>query len=160
MVETIPDRREPFTIETLNVFFGQPEHSSLFACCRDWFGSGMYTGYHCTPFCQDSSKTRAILDIFGDTKAFCLDDFTWQLTSGMRLTGAECLAHPRSTIYKSWMRWRTQKNGIKCGTRMFIQPDAADHSWIKFLYSIVKRFVALRGPLNATSPLSVYLDPT
>ena len=76
--------------------FGQPEHSSLYARCHDRFGSGICTGNRHMEFCQDSSKTRVLLDIFGDTKAFCLGDVSWQLTSGMRLTGAECLAHPRS----------------------------------------------------------------
>jgi hypothetical protein len=39
---------------------------------------------------------------------------------------------------------------------MFTQPDAANYSWIKFLYSIVERFVVLRGATDLTTPLSVY----
>ena len=38
------------SMQSTTFFGGQPEHSSLFACCCDWFGSGMYTGYHRTPF--------------------------------------------------------------------------------------------------------------
>jgi hypothetical protein len=158
--ESIPDRREPFTVEMLNAMhdgtFGHHDQLSLFACCRDWFGSGLYTGYRCTEFCQDSSHTRAMLDIFGNTKAFCLGDVTWQLADGTRLEGAQCLAHLRSAISRGWLRWRTQKNGDNGDKRMFTQPDAANYSWIKFLYSIVKRFVVLCGSTDFTTPLSVY----
>jgi hypothetical protein len=158
--ESIPDRREPFTVEMLNAMhdgtFGQHDHLSLFACCRDWFGSGMYTGYRRTEFCQDSSRTVAMRDTFKNTKAFCLPDVTWQLTNGTRLEGADCLNYPCSTISKGWLRWRTQKNGDNGDKRMFTQPDADNYSWIKFLYSIVKRFVALRGPTDCTYPLSAY----
>jgi hypothetical protein len=158
--EAMPERREPFTVEMLNAMhdgtFGQHAHESLFACCRDWFGSGMYTGYRRTEFCQDSSHTVAIRDDFGNTKAFCLPDVTWQLTNGTRLEGADCLNYPCSAISKGWLRWRTQKNGDNGDTRMFTQPDAADYSWIKFLYSIVKRFVALRSPTDFDHPLAAY----
>jgi hypothetical protein len=70
--EALPNRREPFTVEMLNAMhdgtFGYHDHASLFSCCRDWFGSGMYTGYRRTEFCQDSNRTTAMLDIFGNTK--------------------------------------------------------------------------------------------
>ena len=161
--ETVPNRREPFTVEMLTAMhdgtFGHHEHDSLFACCRDWFGSGMYTGYRRTEFCQDSSKTKAHLDIFGDTKAFCLGDVKWQLRDGQRLIGAACLTYPRSDIYKGWLCWRTQKNGDNGENRMFTQPEPADYNWIRFMYSIVKRFVALRGPTDLTTPLAIYRDP-
>jgi hypothetical protein len=53
---------------------------------------------------------------------------------------------------------KNKENGER---RLFTQPDeAADHGWIKFLYSIVKRFVALRGLDDKTTPLSVYRDET
>lgn len=164
--ESLPDRREPFTVEMLNAmhdgtFGSHHDHFSLFSCCRDWFGSGMYTGYRRTEFCQDSRRSvdTPLTNIFGDTQAFCLDDVTWQLFDGKHLTGAQCLLYPRSAIYKGWMCWRTQKNRENGEIRLFTQPDeAADYSWIKFLYSIVKRFVALRGPDDKTTPLSVYRD--
>lgn len=37
--------------------FAHHAHLSLFACRRDWFGSGMYTGYRRTEFCQDYNRT-------------------------------------------------------------------------------------------------------
>lgn len=162
--ESIPDRREPFTVEMLAAMhdgtMGHHDPLSLFACCRDWFGSGMYTGYRRTEFCQDYNRTRAILDIFGNTKAFCLRDVTWQLADGTRLEGAQCLDHPCSDIRRGWLRWCTQKNGDNGDKRMFTQPEAATYNWIKFLYSIVRRFVVLRGPTDFTTPLSVYRNPT
>ena len=158
--EALPNRREPFTVEMLNAMhegtFGHHDHASLFCCCRDWFGSGMYTGYRRTEFCQDSSRTTAMLDIFGNTKAFCLGDVTWQLRDGKRLIGAACLDYSRLDISKGWLCWRTQKNGANGEIRMFTQPDADNYSWIKFMYSIVRRFVALCGSTDFTTHLSVY----
>jgi hypothetical protein len=98
-------------------------------------------------------------DIYKDTKAFCLGDVTWQLADGTRLEGAQCLEHPCPTIIKGWLRWRTQKNGDNGDKRMFTQSNADNYSWIKFLYSIVKRFVALCGPTDLITPLSVYKHP-
>jgi hypothetical protein len=101
-----------------------------------------------------------MLDIYDDTKAFCLRDVTWQLAEGTRLEGAQCLAHFRSDIRKGWLRWRTQKNGDNGNQCMFTQLDKATYSGINFLYGIVKRFVALRGLTDFTAPLSVYRAPT
>ena len=39
---------------------------------------------------------------------------------------------------------------------MFTQPEPTDFNWIKLMYSIVKRFVALRGPTDFTTPLAIY----
>jgi hypothetical protein len=59
-------------------------------------------------------------------------------------------------ISKGWLRWRTQKNGDNGEICMFTQPNADNYSWIKFMHSIVQRFVALCGSTDFTTPFSVY----
>jgi len=140
--------------------YGYIERDSLFACCRDQFGAGTFDGRRKTEFCQEagcSDPAFPMKDIYGDTKAFTLGDVKWVLDNNTRLLGADVLQFPKSRVKRAQLCWRTQKNGQNGEHRSFTNPkDETNLSWISFTYSIVQRFVALCGPNDYTTPLSVY----
>lgn len=164
--EKVPNRREPFTLDMLASMYtedyGYIEHSSKFACVRDQCGAGTFDGRRKTEFCQEAGQSDPsfpMKDIYGDTKAFTLLDVKWELDDKTRLIGASVLLYPCSRVKSAKLLFRTQKNGQNGEERSFTSPgDETNLSWISFTYSIVRRFVALRGPDDFTTPLSVYKD--
>ena len=165
--EKVPNRREPFTLDMLESMYtgayGFVEHTSLFACVRDFCGAGLFDGRRKTEFCQEAGRSHpssAMKDIYGDTKAFTQLDVEWELDDKTRLRGTAILHYPCSRIKRAWNCWRTQKNGQNGEKRLFTNPGRAIHySWIKFTYSIMQRFEALCGRDDITTPLSVYRAP-
>lgn len=143
-------------LDFLGGTFGHHDHLLLFACCRDWFGSGPYTGYRYMAFCRDSSRTRAMPDNFGgDTKAFCLSDVTWQLADGTRSEGAQCLTtsvRPLVEVGYAGVPSRTVTMATNVCVQILMPLITAGSNSYTALSSV---FVVLRGPTDVTTPLSV-----
>ena len=54
-----------------------------------------------------------------------------------------------------WPTWRTQKNGDNHEEKLFAQNPDGGYDFIHPMYNIIKRFVALRGPNDTTTPLAL-----
>ena len=155
--EKVPDRREPFTREMLDAMsdtasFGQHDFNSSWAACHDWFDLGLRLGLRKGEWAQDDgvALSNPAKDIYGDAKAFCLNDFRFQLKNRKRVTGAQILDYPVTDIRKCWVKFRTQKNGEN-GEQKLLTKKA-----LRAIYRIIQRFVALRGPGDTTTPLAVF----
>jgi hypothetical protein len=164
--ETIPDRREPFTIEMLDSMhtdtYGLHAEDSIFNALRDWFVIGLHAGVRKVEWAQEANvRTLAdveVVDGFG-TAAFTIGDVRWELRSGQRIRGANILQYDPSDIKACWLKWRTQKNKNNGEERMFTRPPAGSrYSFILSMYRIVQRFIRLVGATNTNAPLAVARD--
>jgi hypothetical protein len=82
--ELIPNRREPFTVDTymwlldhVNAPNSVHKPNLRYRVVTNWFGKGLYEGYHLTEWAQNVSHrdlTNPVLNIFGDPRAFMLGD--------------------------------------------------------------------------------------
>lgn len=162
--EKVPNRREPFTLEMLEAMydesvFGKHAFTSKWESHKDWFNVCVRGGCRLTEWAQDSSHSDVadpILDIFGDTKAFCLNDFEFEADDRTRLQGAAILGWSVTSLRKCDVTFRTQKNGAHGEKRLFTR--STKRSFIESMYRIIQRFVQLRGASDTTTPLSIYLD--
>jgi len=158
--EKVPDRREPFTAEMLAAMsdtatFGQHAPDSSWAACQDWFHLGLRLGLRLSEWAQNdgASLSSPARDIYDDAKAFCLNDFRFELKNRRRLTGAAVLEVPVEDLRKCWVKFRTQKNGEN-GEEKILTKQA-----LAIVYRIIQRFVALRGSADTTTPLAIFKDP-
>jgi hypothetical protein len=163
--ETVPDRREPFTLEMLAELQQQTIGTSpdgIFAACCDWFLIGLYQGLRRSEWAQPSANAALGThqrDIFHETKAFTINDFTFETTSRQRLVGAEVLQVPPTSVQKLFIRYRTQKNGnngeIKLVTCPW-DPETGNLNAVNAAISIIARHVRLRGTCDTTTPLAIF----
>jgi hypothetical protein len=116
--ETVPDRREAYTLDMQTVFERQvkksnaPTTSKRSTLCRH-YRLGLFTGQRLTEWAQPSHNSNPkypFQDKFGNTKGFCLNDHRGQTYCGRHVMGAEFLKYKRHQIKKVWIEWRTQKN--------------------------------------------------
>jgi hypothetical protein len=161
----MPDRREAYTLEMLA---SQEKRASapgiswlsLEAAWANWAKGGMFGGNRCSEYAQSGSNSdpkKPAKNIRGDTQAYTLPDMEVQTYSGRFLKGADILSVPWEEIETWWSTLRTQKNGDN-GQRCMWQntKNKLDRNYIQPMYTNVKRFVHLMGPLDTTTPLSVY----
>ena len=163
--EKMPNRREPFTVEMLDEWrtmitkMGAP-FDSLESALLDWFEIGLFAGLRLSEWAQDGASAnidRPKLDIFGDSKAFCLNDVRVRTVDGCRLRGAAILQVPCSAIRQCWIKFRTQKNGDNGEEKTFTaNPRAGGRDFVRPMYNVIKRFVQLRSSVDATTPLAIY----
>ena len=165
--EKVPKRREPFTVEMLmamdnTAVFGTHSFTSKWSAIADWGDCGIRGGFRKTEFVQESNNSdidNPLLDIYGNPKAFCLNDFRFRLKSGARLVGAAILAHSPDDMAYCWNKFRTQKNGDNDEEKMYTNSPTG-RSFCRAVYRIIKRFVQLRGAADVSTPLAIYYDET
>ncbi len=161
--EKVPNRREPFTVEMLRAMsdesvFGTHDSDSAWSACQDWFDLGLRLGLRKSEWAQDGgiSLSSPAKDIYGDAKAFCLNDFRFECKAALnrkRTRGAQVLQYALGDLSKCWVKFRTQKNGEN-GEEKLLTGQA-----LRAVYRIIQRFVALRGHNDTTTPLAIYKDP-
>jgi hypothetical protein len=165
----VPNRREHYTLEMLDCQIEQataPGVSwlSVSAACADWFECGTFGGFRCSEYAQSSSNSdpkRPALNLRGDTQAFILPDVTAQTRSGQRLRGAAIVSVPLPDIAEIELEFRMQKNGDHGKKKKWVATaNPAARNAIRPFYNIINRFVALCGPDDHTTPLSVHKTKT
>jgi hypothetical protein len=165
--EKQPNRREPFTIEMLEylatlVKTSSASSLSLHAALLDWFEIGLFAGLRLTEWAQTNAHRNVDspqLDDFGDARAFCLNDVRAVTRTGIRLQGAAILRFPLDQILQCWIRWRTQKNSQNGEEKTYTRnPRVGGREFIRPMYRILQRFVALRGADDITTPLALYSE--
>jgi hypothetical protein len=126
----------------------------------DWAGCGLYGGFRNTEWAQDDchgALDNPQLDIFGEAKAFRLDDILWQTSAKVRLSLPSALADERA-VGRATLTFKAQKNGDNGATRLFTRNESfPDMCFIHLLLRIVKRFLRLAGD-DHTKPLCICLD--
>lgn len=165
--EDEPNRRESFTppmLDRAHALALAAHILSLIAALADWFTIGLFAGLRCGEFAQTETQTtdptKPALNERGQTRAFCLNDIRARTKYGKKLKGADILGVPVDHIGSLWIKWRTQKNQ-KHGVERLFRPSrkASRKCPVRALYRILERFVALRGPTDVDTPLSVYKAP-
>ena len=160
--EKVPDRREPFTIQMLEALTEMVKNLpflSLKPALRDWFLAGLFAALRLGEWAQESGShdpSSPRKNIFGDPMAWCLNDIRAETFDRVQLVGAAILSVPVDSIAKMWPKWRTQKNGDNHEEKLFAQNPDGGYDFIHPMYNIIKRFVALRGPNDTTTPLALY----
>lgn len=170
--EALPRKREPFTPEMYNLLLKWVETQppdSLLAALADWFLVGMFIGPRLSEWAQPSgpsahSITSPQLNKYNDPMAFCLQDFTFAIAtrdgrSYAKKTAAAAVTLPDDSIVRSWIRWRTQKNGADGEERMFTtNPSPGGKCCPSAMRRIVQRFVRLRGADDVRTPLAIFRE--
>jgi hypothetical protein len=163
--EDMPNRREPYTPEMLTWHKAATTPSkahplSKDAALADWCQVGLLSGLRLSEWAQDShcsNPETPAKNIRGDTAAFCINDIRWRLSSGPLVRGSTILQHEVTTIQCCFLRWRTQKNGENGEEKKFTRNTAPNGlDLVLPMYSIVQRFVALRGHNDLTTPLGIF----
>lgn len=161
--ESIPDRREPYTIQMQQLLatWARTESAtdSIIPVLFNWFGVGLQTGCRLSEWAQErgrSSTHQAQRDIFNDVRAFHLRDLQFYGNNRQHLSTATAIMEPEKVVSLD-ITFRTQKNGNNGERRLFTRNtrdpnlDVVSH-WLQ----IASRFVRLVGWQDTTTPLSVY----
>lgn len=169
--EKVPNKREPFTLEMLDFIKHQAslaDPDSLIAALADWFEIGLFGGNRLSEWAQDngnSDPTHPALDIFGDTRAFLLQDFRFQGldAKGRRvmMTALEAADADIASLLKCWTKYRTQKNGDNGEEKLYVKnPNSSGYSYLAAMQRIIRRFIRLlnNGLDCNKTPLAVYKD--
>jgi hypothetical protein len=154
--ETIPDRREPLTIDMITYSALQCNPSTpydIHNVMYDWTVVGIYTGIRLTEWAQDDSGI--VMTPADEPKAFLWKDVEFRGTNNRRMSVDAALAKPNN-IHTARLTWRWQKNGEngqqKTIVRAFSNPTLCS---VSALIRIMKRFEDL-GCDKDTMPLAVF----
>ena len=124
--ESVPNRREPVTINMLNhwntLALASSEIDSLDSAQFDWFVLGMLAGFRKSEWLQDAyeyKKTKAFqTNIDNTTRAFIAEDFEiLSIPNTASFKTKKCL-HPNLQLQ---IRWRFQKNNQNGQKITFVQ---------------------------------------
>jgi hypothetical protein len=165
--EKVPNRREPFTVEMLLELkrrTASTDPDGLLSVLCDWFEIGLFQGFRRCEWAQESSRSEIgaqELDIFGNTRAFCLHDLMFETMDRQRLIGASVLRSRSQRIRKLFLQYRTQKNG-QHGEKKLLTSDqnlCEGLDGVAAFLRIVERFARLRGTDDISTPLAIYTTP-
>jgi hypothetical protein len=163
--ETVPNRREPFTLEMLHVLHSlvlstHVSADSDLAALLDWFTIGLFAGLRKSEWAQDSGTTLVgsqQLNFRGETQAFCINDFRFELSNGKRVQGYAVLSAPAETVTKLRITFRTQKNGENGEEKLFARNARPQGCCcVRAAIRVVERFHRLRGSVDLTTPLAIF----
>ena len=172
--DTIPDRREPYTLEMHRELLKQvapfrtkaPE--GPMCALTDWFAMGLCAGFRLSEWGQPSANAdprnpqKKRLGRRATTQALLPGDIRIKTESHRRATGLDILQYPLGSIRKMWIRFRWQKNGHHGEERLFTRnPSSNGHCFVASMYSVLTRFqdlTALESLPVDTTPLGLYLD--
>jgi hypothetical protein len=161
--ETVPNRREPFTLE-LHAQIATLPTIAIDPCCLDaamsnWTLCNLYAGCRGIEWAQtnyqDRHKSSFLRNRFKRAYAFTLEDVQCFTTSSLNLTIANALQNP-SLVGKVKLRFDEQKNGEHGEWKLFTRnPSRPDLCFIEHFMAILARHKILTNA-SPTHPLSVY----
>ena len=166
--EQMPRKREPFTPEMLDFAIdmasAEGNNNSVLAALADWCVLGMNAGLRESEWAQPKNSQKSPSnyerDIFGNARAFTINDIEIETTSKRRYKGKRCLLVNPADIVKVWIRFRTQKNGKNGQRRLFQRTVAGSRRCFIFaLFRVLQRFDRLVGADNDALLLSVHALP-
>ena len=164
--ESVPNRREPFTIEMLMnlkslIASTSTEDDSLLAAASDWFECGLFAGLRLSEWAQEASRAHIDnyqRDFKQQARAFTLEDIRFESETRLRTTAKEAIdAFTSGALVKCWIKFRTQKNGHNGEERLFTRnKKAGGRCFVSAMLRILHRFARLRGLQDIQTPLAVY----
>ena len=162
-IETVPDRREGYTIAMQRRLYEQQlfaSEDSLVRVLYNWCTVGLQGGFRRAEWCQEDGAGllhKVQMSLFQRAMAFILDDIRFFTASKVEVH-LETLLEDETLICCVRVRFMWQKNGRHNIHRWFYRNDkrpflCAVRSWI----AIVKRFIRLLGK-DSKKPLAVYVN--
>ena len=162
--ESVPNRREPFTLEMLlhlrsDTQTASMSQDSLIMAMADWCECGLFAGLRLAEWAQDahcSDITNYKRDFKQQARAFCLGDIRFEDNTRTRFTARQVLdSRSDVSITKCWIKFRTQKNGQNGEERLFTRNNGGK-CFVQAMLRIIRRFERLRGPNDGDTPLALY----
>jgi len=165
--ESVPNRREPFTLPMYNIIAATASHQSdittLEVAMANWTLCNLYAGCRGIEWAQ-TSTTQAPLSMFqrnrfNNAYAFTLSDVKCSTNSNERLTIHQVLSTP-SKVGKIHLRFEEQKNGDNGEWKLFVRnTNNPNLCFIEAFIKILQRYHLLTDG-NIQNPLSIYRAPT
>ena len=161
--ETVPNRREPFTLEMhraiADIPTNQTDDCCLSAAMANWTLCNLYAGCRGIEWAQTQTIHRQIntflLNQFEHAYAFTLADVQCLTANSSPLSIAQALAHP-SMVERIKLRFEEQKNGENGEWKLFTRNhENTNLCFIANFMSILARHKRLTNSCP-TQPLSVY----
>ena len=162
--ESVPDRREPYTLEMLIYLKQSVERAascrdSLIAAMADWFECGLFAGLRLAEWAQDAycanfgSYKR---DFKQQARAFCLGDVRFEDDMRTRFSAKQVLeSKVHTSMRKCWIKFRTQKNGQHGEERLFTRNENGK-CFVQAMLRIISRFERIVGIHDESTPLALY----
>ncbi|KAI2505986.1 hypothetical protein MHU86_8486 [Fragilaria crotonensis] len=164
--ESVPNRREPFTLELHQEIATLPA-IALDSCCLEaamsnWTLCNLYAGCRGIEWAQTSSSQRYLSTFlrnrFHHAYAFTLDDVQCFTASSSPVTIPEAIANP-SLVGRIKLRFEEQKNGENGEWKLFTRNPTHPHlCFIEHFIAILNRHKLLTNS-SPVHPLSVYRAP-
>jgi hypothetical protein len=161
--ETVPNRREPFTLE-MQFHIAKQAESKKDDCCLEaavanWTLCNMYAGCRGIEWMQTNSNNSQLHSFhknrFGNAYAFTLADVQCKNSTNQIMSIAEALANP-DIVGSVNLRFEEQKNSENGEKKLFVRNTDKPHiCFIKNFVQIIQRHAKLTDS-NPTIPLSVY----
>ena len=161
--ESVPNRREPFTLEMLMCLKQETQttsmdRDSLMMAMADWCECGLFAGLRLAEWAQDAHCSDIVhykRDFKQQARAFCLGDIRFEDGTRTRFTAKQALERRIDTsITKCWIKFRTQKNGQNGEERLFTRNNGGK-CFVQAMLRIIRRFERIMG-LNENTPLALY----
>lgn len=164
--ESVPNRREPFTLEMLA---DMTAHSAVAGCgedslqvaLADWFECGLFAGLRLSEWAQEaqhSSMEAYKRNFKKQAGAFCLGDIGFESNTRARYSAVEAVSPTCAGIQmtRCWITFRTQKNGKNGEKRLFTFNPRGGKCFVSAMLPIVQRFIRICGAGDVTTPLALY----
>jgi hypothetical protein len=165
--ESVPNRREPFTLPMYNIIAAtakqQSDITTLEVAMANWTLCNLYAGCRGIEWAQ-TSTTQAPISMylrnrFNNAYAFTLSDVKCSTTCNQRLTMYQVLQNP-SKVGKIHLRFEEQKNGDNGEWKLFVRnTNNTNLCFINAFLQILQRYHLLTDG-NLKNPLSIYRAPT
>lgn len=161
--ETIPDRREPFTLEMQKQIANLPSVAAnpncLDAAMSNWTLCNLYAGCRGIEWAQTDAQNRSLPNYFRNrfnrAYAFTLEDVKCFTSASVNLTTINAIQNP-SLVGKIKLRFDEQKNQEHGEWRLFTRNQSnASLCFIENFMAILARHKRLTNS-HPTHPLSVY----
>ena len=161
--ESIPDRREPMTLEMIDecrtAAVGTPS-SSIEHALVDFYITGIFAGYCISEWSQGSKSNWHIgthrLNFKDNVYAITLADLDFRTNTNARVSLQFLFLNDDYIPAMCIVHFDAQKNGEHDETKKFSRNDEKPHlCFIRAKLRIIRRFITLVG-WNYTLPLSVF----
>ena len=161
--ETVPNRREPFTLEMQKAIADLPSVTSD-ACCLDaalanWTLCNLYAGCRGIEWAQTNCTHRTLYQFhknrFGNAYAFTLQDVQCFTTASCPVSIDQAISTP-TLVAKIKLRFEEQKNGDNGEWKLFTRNHSNPRlCFVSNFLAILNRHRTLTAS-SLTQPLSVY----
>ena len=162
--ETVPNRREPFTLPMYQVMAtraaNSPDTCGLQHALANWALINLYAGCRGAEWAQPSTACAPLESYFRNHNrnayAFTLADVRCSTDTGALVPLAQALTNPAS-VGKIHLRFEEQKNGNHNEKKLFVRNHANPRlCFIRALLQILQRNSTLIGFSAPEFPLSIY----